>query len=166
MKHKHLALAAVAAALIAAMSIAPAQAYFTDYHRANGMLRIKLEPTTDIDEEYGERTKHVHIHNSAESDVDVYVRARVYSSLPVDIAGTNWSGPNDEGWYEYSEIVPIGKDAEELTVTITFPDGATEGDNYNVIVVYESTPVQYKSDGTPYADWSYILDREAAKGGE
>ena len=27
-----------------------------------------------------------------------------------------------------------------------------------MIVIYESTPVKYKEDGTPYADWTTVLE--------
>lgn len=37
---------------------------------------------------------------------------------------------------------------EELKDNLTF----------NVIVIYESTPVMYNEDGTPYADWNAVLD--------
>ncbi len=42
---------------------------------------------------------------------------------------------------------------------ISFPAGEEpeEGDEFNVVVVYESTLVLYDKDGNPYADWSNVL---------
>ena len=37
--------------------------------------------------------------------------------------------------------------------------GIPEGEeSFNVAVVYETTPVQYRADGTPYADWEVRLE--------
>ena len=47
----------------------------------------------------------------------------------------------------------------------TEPDGAVFRDNFNVIVVYESTPVLYNADGSAYADWSFTLDNGTSEGG-
>ena len=176
MKHISLPLASVAVALVIAMGIAPAWAYFTDSSTASGTLTLdspKFVP--DIKEWYGQRVKHVVITNSDEATMPIYVRVRVYvpQALTAKIAGTNWTGPVDE-WYEYSEIVAPGGATGELTVELTFPPvqspeapkGAVVGDNYNVVVVYQATPVLYKSDGTPYADWSYTLDSGTTGGGE
>ena len=33
-----------------------------------------------------------------------------------------------------------------------------DGLTFNVVVIYESTPVLYREDGTPYADWNAVLD--------
>lgn len=165
MKRTLIPLAALGAAAVLSASIAPAWAYFTDTSSATGGIRINVEPTTDIEETYGERTKHVTIKNIGDNNVSVYVRARVFASESVDVSGTGWSGPDGEGWYNFDNPVDCGKSANELTVKLTFPEGAIQDDPYNVIVIYESTPVQYQEDGTPYADWSYILDNGTAEGG-
>ena len=48
------------------------------------------------------------------------------------------------------------------------PEDAKEGDDFNVVVVYESTPVLYDEKGDPYpydkADWNQILDVEEEGG--
>ena len=58
-------------------------------------------------------------------------------------------------------------------VPVDEADGAEAGDNFNVVVVYESTPVQYDANGDPFADWSIQLDKvttpeelSQVKGGE
>lgn len=39
-----------------------------------------------------------------------------------------------------------------------------DGESFNVIVIYESTPVRYDENGEPYADWSETLDVVTATG--
>ena len=175
MKRKSLLLATVAAALVIAMGISPAWAYFTDTSTVQGALTINVKPSTDITEWYGARVKHVVVTNSEDATAPVFVRARAFApeKMTATVAGASWTGPDAQGWYEYSEIVEPGNATQELTVTLTFPPvksetaptGAVVGDNYNVVVVYESTPVQYRADGTPYADWSLKLN-SGSTGGE
>lgn len=56
--------------------------------------------------------------------------------------------------------MPGGKTAKELSVRIgNVPEEELkDGLTFNVIVIYESTPVLYREDGTPYADWNAVLD--------
>ena len=39
------------------------------------------------------------------------------------------------------------------------------GDSFHVAVIYESTPVRYNADGTPYADWDEVLNSVTMEGG-
>lgn len=45
-------------------------------------------------------------------------------------------------------------------------DKVKDGDDLNVVVIYEATPVLYDKDGTPYADWkqAVIVDNETEGG--
>lgn len=179
MKRRNIALVAILVAMVLCAGISPAWSYFTDRSMATGGMKISVKPTTTIEENYHERVKDVVITNSSASDVDVFVRARVYASIAPTISGDGWSGPfDDEGnatsdataWYYYGSpdnltLVAPGDQTTTLKVALEFPENATEDDEFNVIVVYESTPVQYREDGTPYADWSYILDEGTAEGG-
>ncbi len=57
----------------------------------------------------------------------------------------------------------------ELLVQIEFPADAEEGDECNVVVIYESIPVQYDADGNALApqaaDWSVPLVSGSTEGG-
>ena len=179
MKRKNIAIIAVLVAMVLCAAISPAWSYFTDRSEADGGMKISVTPTTEIEEYYHERQKDVYITNSSASDVDVFIRARVYASIAPTIDGADWSGPYNDagestadamGWYYYGEPDALiacapGKTTSMLRVALNFPENATEDVEFNVIVVYESTPVQYHEDGTPYADWSYILDEGTAEGG-
>ena len=61
-----------------------------------------------------------------------------------------WS-PGENGYYYYSDIVPVGGETEELQVKIDSKDSEEE---FNVIVAQECTPVLYDNEGKPYADWN------------
>lgn len=78
--------------------------------------------------------------------------------------------PNSTRYYYYDKpVLPDVLDengkikekrsANELRVSIEniVPKDVVNGDTFNVIVVYESTPVFYKEDGTAYADWTSKL---------
>ena len=186
MRRGKLIAAALAMSLALGMGAAPAWAYFTDTHHADGGLPIKGQPDVEIHEWYAQATKHVVIANDAETGAPpVYVRAKVQTSLPFTAAGSNWTTePDANGWYYYETELAAGAETEELTVGITFPtvkseeepNGAVYGDNYSVIVLYESVPVIhdeegnliiYDADGNPIddSDWSYKWSAEEPEGG-
>ena len=59
--------------------------------------------------------------------------------------------------------MPGGGNTEVLNIVInnipTKEDGLEVGDQFNVIVIYESTPVLYDEGGNPLpADWNATLD--------
>ena len=175
MKHKTLLLASVAVALVMAMGIAPAWAYFTDSSTATGYVKVGVTPSTDIHDEFLEGVKHVKVSNAEDASAAVFVRARVFASgvFSTTISGDSWSGPDGDGWYVYGNAVEPGRETTSLDVAITFPpeksatapNGAVVGDNYNVVVVYEAVPAQYNPDGTLIYDWTFILDTGTESGG-
>ena len=56
----------------------------------------------------------------------------------------------------YGDIVNAGEVTAPISVGI---DGIPEeGGSFNVAVIYESTPVQYRDDGSAYADWEIWLE--------
>ena len=89
------------------------------------------------------------------------------SPAPIDIEGTKWqrdetSDENGYYFYNYVDPLPGGGVTDELTVTIHTKSNETikpdEGDQYNVIVIYESTPVRYNENGQIIAvNWNTHL---------
>ena len=165
----------IASAITVGACIVPAWAYFTDTTTAKGGLPVSVDKT-EMREWYLVGQKHVIISNNDKSDRPVYVRARVYSSMEYEATGVNWSAtPDADGWYNYDGVVKPGDAANELTVTITFPpvksdeqpDGAVYGDNYNVIVYYESTPAIEIEGSETYEppDWNNVEDSGTDEGG-
>ena len=59
------------------------------------------------------------------------------------------------------KILDAGSSAQELRVEIQgVPEEVTDPESFNVVVVYETIPVQYDADGNPYADWNLKLETE------
>lgn len=169
MKKKGMFLAALAAALTLTASVGSAWAYFTTYAEARGSYTISLKGhETTVSENFSAWTKEVTVANDADSD-PVYVRARAFCGseyrLSYSDEGGRWS-PAEDGYYYYDSILPGGASTEKLLVKIEgIPEDAEDGDNFNVVVVYETAPVRYDESGEPYADWSAILDTGTVKGG-
>lgn len=169
MKKKGMFLAALAAALTLTASVGSAWAYFTTYAEAKGSYTISLKGhETTVSENFSAWTKEVTVANSADSD-PVYVRARAFCGSGYDLIYSDESGrwtPAEDGYYYYNSILAGGDSTEKLLVKIEgIPEDAREGDDLNVIVVYETTPVRYSENGEPYADWSATLDTGTVKGG-
>ncbi len=163
MNRKHLKkyafrLAAVAAiVLIAGIGVQSAMAYFTTYVTAEGGYEITLGSQTTVEEEVEDMTKHITISNTGKSAC--YVRVKVFSGSQITISFSGderWVYNEDDGYYYYEEIVPVGGSTKQLLAEITVPEDYM--DEFNVIVVQECTAVLYTEDGTAYADWENVTD--------
>ena len=165
MKLRYIAIFALAVALVLGMSIAPASAYFTDTHTANGGVPIQLGPDTEIYEWVKEDTKSVHIKNKDDS-VPVYVRVK--SDYPATMltesvrATDDWELAED-GWYVYKHALAVGAETSSIDFTYKYAPEQTdtklppeEGENYKVVILYEYAPVNV----APLPDWA-----PGAKGG-
>lgn len=168
--------------LVLAAGIGTARAYFTTYVQARGGYTIRLGDETEISEGYSEGFKRVVIRSDADSE-PVYVRVTAfcgdrYMLRYIDESGRWSKGANDD-YYYYSDIVNGGGETTELKIEIglrggddtfvplkdAFAAGLVEkGDSFNVVVIYESTPVRYDGSGQPYADWNRKLDSERIEG--
>lgn len=153
-----------------AIPVGSAWAYFTSYASTYGSQELHLSAETQITEEFDSWTKHVSIQNSADS-VPVFVRVKALSGSTYQLQYTgedNWTpGPDAEGFYYYNLPVEPGEATSVLDIKISgIPLTPQEGDQFNVVVIYETTPVLYRADGTPYADWSKKLDTGRVEGGE
>lgn len=172
---RDLGLFALAAVSVLTMGINSALAYFTTYTVAEGGHTVHLGDRTQIRESFDSWTKHLTVTNDAGSE-PVYVRARAFCArygFHYAAASDRWTtekgswneivpGGGDEYFY-YKEMLKGGESTDVLDVVIEIPvkeEGVVfeEGESFNVIVIYESTPVRYREDGTPYADWTQTLD--------
>lgn len=161
---KTIYLAAVAAFLAVGLSVGTAMAYFTTYAVAQGGYTIQLGRTeTEIEEKVDpiDPRKEIKLKNTG--DYDCFVRLVV---LTGDIFKENmkytepgaegkWT-PGADGYYYYSDLLQPEESTTQLNVSFVFPE--KELANFNVIIVQECTPVLYKADGTPYADWNNKAD--------
>ena len=167
-------LLALCLVLLLVPAVDGAWAYFTTYTQARGGYPLKLGGKTEMKEGLFAWTKHVSIENTGDLGA-VFVRARAFCDskymLKYSDAGGKWSDGGDGFWY-YSDVVYPGEATEELLVKIdgvpTGEDGKPleDGENFDVIVIYECTPVLYDKDGKPYADWELKLNLDGEKGGD
>lgn len=162
MKKTKYLLTLLAAGTILTAGIGQAMAYFTTYVEAEGNFTIRLGDETKITETFTDWTKSLTVTNEEGSE-PVYVRAKAFyapDTLKLVYSGTGWS-KGDDDYYYYKD--PIGENEEKrsteaLLVKINnIPQDVAKGDVFNVIVIYESTPVLYHEDGTAYADWNSEL---------
>ena len=162
--------AALVLAAAAVLGVGKAYAYFTTYVQADVSRTIHLGDITTIDEKYADWEKTVTITNSAESAKAVWVRVRAFagSAYKLDYAGSGWSQDGD--WWYYGEPLQPGGEAESIVVSIldaeTGEKPAADGADFNVVVVYETTPAVENgtdaSGNTQYLD----ADWEMTAGGE
>ncbi len=162
-KQKIFWLAVVLLAVVGTAQMQGVVAYFTTYVTAKGGYPITLGTKVTIHEEVEDMAKHIVLSNTGESDC--YVRVKVFCGSQVSISFSSAVDENSEPywnvderneyWY-YKEIVPVGADTKELIVKMEVPKEWK--DSFNVVVIQECTPVLYREDGTPYADWSKKVD--------
>ncbi len=168
MKKNTMILAALAVILTLTAGVSSAWAYFTTYAEAKGGYTLHLGDKTTVSENFSDWTKHVSIASETDSE-PVYIRVKAfcgseYSLIYSDAAG-KWT-PGEDGYYYYSDIVNGGGATDVLDVKIeNVPEGMEDSDSFHVVVIYETTPVRYREDGTPYADWSARLDSGRVEGG-
>lgn len=164
MKKRKVLLYASVVCLVLSAAMDSAWAYFTTYTTAAGGYPIHLGDETKIEEDFSAWTKHVKI-TSREDSMPVYVRARAFCGSEYELVyggSSKWS-PGGDGYYYYSDILYGGETTEELEVKIGgIPESAQDKDSFNVVVIYETTPVLYRDDGSPYADWEARVVAESA----
>ena len=172
MKKKIVFLLALSVLLVTAITMNSTLAYFTTYVEAKGGKILDLSGGPNMEEDFGQWTKRVVITNDGQP-VFVRVKAFAGSDIKLEYDGSGWGknpyDANDDYYYYQGEkpdepryaIVQQDSETTELLIQITLPEKyveAAEGDSFNVIVIYETTPVRYDDDGNPYADWSALLE--------
>lgn len=155
-KCKNVLLAMTACMLILSAGAGSAWAYFTTYTEARGGYTIRLGSQSTVTETLDRWTKHVTVTND-EASGPVYIRAKAIAGSQYVLAYSSADGKWTQGaddFYYYSDIVEAGGSTEILDIRIdNVPTEAKDGDSFNVVVVYESTPVVYR-DGEAVADWN------------
>ena len=159
MKKTKYLLTLLAAGTILTAGIGQAMAYFTTYVEAEGSFTIKLGDETTIIENFENWEKELIVCNEEGSE-PVFIRAKAFyapDTLELTYRGEGWSKGSDD-YYYYNTWLESGEGTKSLYIKIeNIPQDVAKGDVFNVIVIYESTPVLYKEDGTPYADWTSEL---------
>ena len=153
MKKHFIFIAAVAVAMVLGASIPDALAYFTTYVSAKGSKEVVLKERTTIEEpEVEGTTKSIQIKADEDSE-PVFVRVQTFvpEGYSVNYEGSGWT--EKDGWIYYDTPIDHGKETSVLKATVDgVPDDVKVGDNFNVIVVYEYTPVLYKDADEPWTE--------------
>lgn len=168
-------LTVTAVMLVLGATMGSAWAYFTTYARAKGTVPIHLGHQEEITEEFdfASYVKKINITSKSDSR-PVYLRARAFCADYQDKISyenaQNWTQVGD--WMYYNKTLAPGADlkgtdkdnpdGDQLFVKIrNVPKSSDptlkDGDGFNVIVVYESTEVQYDGDmqlAAQDADWN------------
>lgn len=163
-------LTAIAVMLVMSAVMGSAWAYFTTYATAKGGVTLHMGHEEHVDEEFNSWEKTINIASTDDSR-PVYLRARAYcAEYDVSYSNSrNWTRIDD--WMYYDKTLAPGKDlagsGDQLKVRINDVPRSTDvtlkdGQTFNVIVVYESTEIQYDKDGNPIApqeaDWNAKVD--------
>ncbi|MCF0129249.1 MAG: hypothetical protein HUJ70_11780 [Pseudobutyrivibrio sp.] len=155
--------ALLAATCIFAGQIGSANAYFTTYVNAAGGFTVSWDHKEKIKEEFTNWHKYVTISADPASTMPVFVRAKAFtgSTYKLDYAGTDWKLGKDDFYY-YQKVLNPGETTNTLNVGIeNIPLTPKAGDNFNVIVIYESIPAYVDANGNhedpEKADWNVPL---------
>lgn len=168
MKKTKIILPALAVVLVIGLMVGPALAYFTAHTEAVGDAKVSMGFETIIHEDPDDNQKVVTIENKGPQSV--WVRVAAYSKYQPVVDGENtselWTDLTEEdGYYYYTKPLGVGS-TEPLTLTITKPAGDDTTQDFNVIITYECTPVEYEADGTlKAANWNIPIPGTEQEGG-
>ena len=166
--HRILVCAAFAATLIVCgVSVKPTLAYFTTYATAKGGISVDIGPTTDVKEKFKDWKKTIEIENTGKADCFVRVKVIAASQFDIQASGSNWSLSDDGYWY-YSQVVPVGGKTEPIVAAITVSEKVKT--SFNVVVVQECAPGTYDENGNPCvapdAKWDATAQYDKEEGEE
>lgn len=162
MNKRHVVLAILAVAFVLMSSIGTAVAYFTTFVTAKGGYVIHVANQSEIEEIYDKGTKTLSIKNTGEKGkYPIFVRARAFAGDDYILTpGADNEGKwnlspdaslNTNYWY-YTEVLYGQDSTTEMSIEIKYADSKKEwkdGNERNIIVVYESTPAIFTSTGEP-----------------
>ncbi len=148
-------LAGIAALLVAGATATASLAYFTTFAEAEGAREVGLQPGTELREDVNGLEKTIKIENTGEVDCYVRVKALAGDGTTLTYTGDSWTKKaNEDGYWYYDAVLPVGETTAALTISIKAPDGGElDISSFNVVVVQECTPVLYDDEGKPHADW-------------
>lgn len=156
-------LTAAAVMLVMSALMGTAWAYFSTYATARGGITLHMGHEEKVEEDFNSWQKVINITSTKDSR-PVYIRARGFCpDYEITYECDNWEQPKGDDWVYYQEVLPPGETADPLKVQIKdVPSGENSGiqdaDSFNVIIVYETTEVQYDESGNVIppenADWN------------
>ena len=152
MKKRHIILGVLTTILVLCSTIGMSFAYFTTYAISQGGYVIKSQPR--IDERFENKKKTIWITNS-ENASPVFVRAKVFSGSEFTInyePGTGWSYNTEDQYWYFTEPLQGSESTTTLVASIDkIPEGLKNGDEFNIVVIYESVLAVYDGDNPDMA---------------
>ena len=157
MNKKLVAITALSLAMLSAVAIKPAMAYFTDRTEATGLVPVYVGNTpTTATETVENMIKTISIKNTGDYEAFIRVAAIYGDNCTVTLDADNSAGwtYDKDGYYYYSTPVKKGETAGDLKLVVAAKDGVKE--SFNVIITQEATQVHYDADGNAYAEWDKV----------
>ncbi|MBO5617749.1 MAG: hypothetical protein J5901_05330 [Pseudobutyrivibrio sp.] len=150
MNKKKIMIISASLLMLAAVSVKPAMAYFTDTHKAVGTVKFGSYEITPH-EKVENNVKKITVENTG--DYPVFARVKVLAGHTHDLefdksASKDWT-LKDDGYYYYDNPIDVKELSSELVIKISDNADTDDADTFNVIVVEEATKVA--DDGT--AKW-------------
>ena len=123
-----------------------AGAFFSDYEHAIGQATFTLGGDTTIEEQVQGEEKTISIKNRGEGDV--FVRVSVYGpdEMKTPTADPGWRQAKDGFWY-YQDVLPADGSTSTIKATVDGIPVSIDLSELDIIVVHESVPVVYNTDG-------------------
>jgi hypothetical protein len=156
-------LTAAAVMLVLSAMMGSVWAYFSTYATAKGGITLHMGHEETVEEEFNSWQKVLNITSTADSR-PVYVRARGFcADYALTYECDNWTKKDDDPWVYYQQVLQPGTTADPLKVQIKDVPGSgdaalQDADSFNVVIVYETTEIQYDDKGEliapDKADWS------------
>lgn len=152
MKRRTWLLLLLTVVLVLGAGIGSAYAYFTTYSSARGGYIVRAENETEIHETALGASKEISIKNTG--DYPVFVRVKIFKGSEITVTPTfndrYWAYNSADEYYYYQQALEPGALTDVLKFDLTIPKDADaqEGDDVNVVVVYESVPAVFKGSGT------------------
>ena len=149
--HSKLLIMALSLILCLSVSVGIAFAYFTDYENARGGAVLRLKGQTWIDEKADDKSKTIVIKNVNEPDMVVRVMIIADKDHLGDIElEDGWSGPEEDGWYYYENVLKgstdrDGEETTKLTAEVKV-SGNEDINDFDIVVIQEAERVVYEQD--------------------
>ena len=164
----------LALALVIGAAVGSSYAYFTTYSTGRGGYIVHMGNRTEIHEEALGSKQDITIKNTG--DYPVFVRVKIFagSNITVEPAFSSeyWEKRTEGGQDVYRYLKTLEKGEEtgrtgetwndgKLTFDLTIPKGedVKEGDEVNVVIIYESVPAVFRDDGSPDLDTAWSIGK-------
>lgn len=142
----------------------------TDYKfkkASNGIWSIYNENKVAEDEKISIDKKFINnelnIIPSFNHTIPSYARMRVISNDDLhSVSAENWQIDYDK--YYYSELLNSDSSLQEW-LEISLNDLMSQSENFNVMIIMETTEALYNEDGSSYADWNRVKELGGPEGG-